>query len=125
MFQRRRSIREFRDKAIEPAVIEKILEAATTSPVGLPPSDVNVLLLDSKAKTPQFTQDFSEYLEGMKWFVSDWFLSAMRPFWGKANHELFKGFVKPMFKVYIENMRQGENLVTYDAPLAMYFCGSP
>jgi len=49
----------------------------------------------------------------------------MRPFWGKANHKLFKEFVKPLFTLYIENMKQVENLVTYDAPLAMYFYGSP
>ncbi len=122
---RRRSVREFRDKAIDAEIIAKILEAAKTSPMGLPPSDVNVLVLDSKSKTHQFAKDFCQYLEDMKWFISDWFLMAMRPFWGKANHELFKGFVKPMFKVFIENMKQDTNLVTYDAPLAMYFYGSP
>jgi len=125
LLQRRRSIREFRDKAIDTQIIEKVLEAAKTSPMGLPPSDVNVLVLDSKIKTKQFAKDFCQFLEGMKWFVSDWFLKVMRPFWGKANHELFKGFVKPMFRVYIENMQQDKNLVTYDAPLAMYFYGSP
>lgn len=49
----------------------------------------------------------------------------MRPFWGKTNDELFKGFVKPLFRIYTENMRNGINLVNYDAPLAMYFYGSP
>lgn len=55
LFSRRRSIREFLDKEIEPEIIEKILDAASTSPMGLPPSDVNVLILDSKEKTRKFT----------------------------------------------------------------------
>jgi len=38
---------------------------------------------------------------------------------------LFKGFIRPLFKVYIENMKKEKNLVMYDAPLAMYFYGSP
>lgn len=125
LFQRRRSVREFLDKEIEPEIAEKILNAARTSPMGLPPSDVNVLILDSKDKTRQFAVDFCEYLKGTKWLVSKWFLTLMRPFWGKANDEFFKGFVKPAFDVLIKNMNAGINLVNYDAPLAMYFYGSP
>jgi ferredoxin len=125
LFQRRRSVREFLDKEVEPEIAEKILDAARTSPMGLPPSDVNVLTLNSKEKTRKFAVDFCEYLNGMRWFVSKWFLTLMRPFWGKANDEMFKGFVKPLFDVYIKNMNVGINLVNYDAPLAMYFYGSP
>ncbi len=50
---------------------------------------------------------------------------AYASFWGKANDELFKGFIKPLFKVYTEGMKQKVNLVNYDAPLTMYFYGSP
>lgn len=125
LLQRRRSIRRFKNKPIEPEIIEKILDAAKTAPMGLPPSDVSVLILDSKEKTRAFAQDFCSYLESMKWFVSDWFIALMRPFWGKANDEMFKGFVKPLFKTYIGGMNEGNNLVNYDAPLAMYFYGSP
>jgi ferredoxin len=125
LLQRRRSIRKFKNKPIENETIEKILEAAKTAPMGLPPSDVSVLILDNKEKTRAFAQDFCNYLEGMKWFVSSWFLTIMKPFWGKANDEMFKGFVKPLFKTYTEGMRDGNNLVNYDAPLALYFYGSP
>ncbi|MFZ2807217.1 MAG: nitroreductase family protein [Desulfosalsimonadaceae bacterium] len=125
LMQRRRSIREFKDKPVEPDVIEKILETARTSPMGLPPSDVHVLVLSSKEKVREFAQDFCTYLETMKWLVSDWFLFLMRPFWGKANDELFRGFIKPLISIYTESMRKGVNLVNYDAPLAMYFYGSP
>lgn len=125
LFQRRRSIREFQDKEVEAEIVEKILDAARTSPMGLPPSDVNVLILDNKEKTRRFAADFCDYLNGMKWFVSNWFLTVMRPFWGKANDEMFRGFIKPLFKIYTGKMKHGVNLVNYDAPLAMYFYGSP
>lgn len=124
LFQRRRSIREYTEKEIEASVIEKILIAAQTAPMGLPPSDVHVLILDNKNKTRAFSADFCEYLKDMKWFVSDWFLTLMRPFWGKKNHELFKGFVKPAINNFIEHMDKGINIVTYDAPLVMYFYAS-
>ena len=125
LFRRRRSVREFQEQEISPEIVEKILGAASTAPMGLPPSDVNVLILDSKAKNRQFAADFCNYLNEMKWFVSGWFLTLMKPFWGKANDEMFKGFVKPLFDVYIKNMQVGINLVNYDAPLALYFYGSP
>ena len=124
MLQRRRSIREFKDQEVSHEVIEQILEAAQTAPMGLPPSDVNVVVWDKQEKVHAFAKDFCDYLEGMKWFVSSWFLALMRPIWGKTNDELFRGFVKPTFRVYIEHMKQGVNLVNYDAPLAMYFYGT-
>ena len=46
-------------------------------------------------------------------------------FRSKANDELFRGFVKPLFSLYPDNMKNGINVVTYDAPLCMYFYGSP
>jgi hypothetical protein len=51
-------------------MVEKILAAARTAPMGLPPSDVNVMILDSREKNRAFANDFCSYLEGMKWFVS-------------------------------------------------------
>ena len=125
LLQRRRSVREFLDKEIDSELIEKILNAARTSPMGLPPSDVNVLILDTKEKNRAFVKDFCDFLVSMRWFVSGWFLAIMRPFWGKANDELFRGFVKPLFSLYPDNMKNGINVVTYDAPLCMYFYGSP
>jgi ferredoxin len=125
LYQRRRSIREFKDKPVEGELLEKILEAAVTAPMGLPPSDVNVLVFRNKEQVRAFAQDFCDYLEGLKWFVSKWFLALMKPFWGKANDEIFKGFLKPLVYLYTEHMKKGDNLVNYDAPLALYFYGSP
>jgi len=125
LLKRRRSIREFRDLPVEKELLEKILEAAKTAPMGLPPSDVHVLVLDDKKKVKKFAQDFCQYLEGLKWFVSNWFLALMRPFWGKTNDEMFRGFVRPCINIYTESMKKGVNLVNYDAPAAMYFYGSP
>ncbi len=125
LFRRRRSIREFLDKEIEPAITEKILAAARTSPMGLPPTDVNVLIIDGRDKNRQFALDFTEYLQGMRWFVSKWFIALMKPFRDKANDDMFRGFIRPLVRGYIAKMKQGTNLVNYDAPLAMYFYGSP
>jgi nitroreductase len=121
----RRSIREFKDIPVDDEMISKILNAARTAPMGLPPSDVNVLIFNNREKGNDFAREYCSYLENMRWFISDLFLFLMRPLWGKANDELFRNFIKPLFHTYIENMRKGVNLVTYDAPLTMYFYGTP
>lgn len=121
----RRSIREFKDIPVEADLIEKILDAARTAPMGLPPSDVNVLVLDSKQSVRKFTEDFCAYLEVIKWFFSGWFLALIRPALGKANAELLKNFARPLVHKYTEKIKLGKDLVTYDAPAALYFYGSP
>ena len=125
LLQRRRAIREFLNKEVEPELIDRVLEAVRLAPMGLPPSDVHVLVLDSRAKVRKFSTDFCAHLEGCRWLVSGWFLALMRPFWGKANDALFRDFVRPLIGVYISAMARGEDLVTYDAPVAIYFYGSP
>ncbi len=125
LYQRRRSIREFTDQPVDRALTEKILAAARTAPMGLPPSDVHVLILDGKTRVRGFAQDFCKYLHSMRWSISSWFLNIMRPLWGKTNDEIFRGFVRPMFNVYNGKMKEGINVVNYDAPLAMYLYGSP
>jgi ferredoxin len=125
MLQRRRSTREFKEIDVEETVIQKILDAAQTAPMGLPPSDVHVIVFDSKTKVRAFAEDFSKYLSGIRWMVSKWFLTLMRPFWGKANDEMMRGFIKPVFDIYVDEMKKGKNWINYDAPLAMYFYGSP
>ncbi len=125
VMKRRRSIREFKDIPIPWEITDKILKAARTAPMGLPPSDVNVLVFDSKEKVNAFTVDFCNYLKGMRWMVSRWFTTLMRPFWGTANDELFRKFLRPMLHLFTKNAEDGINLVTYDAPLAIYFYGSP
>lgn len=125
LLQRRRSTREFKDIPVEKELISKIIDAAQTAPMGLPPSDVHLLVFDNKEKVRAFSKDFCAYLENLKWMVSDTFITLMRPFWGKANSEMFKGFIKPCVNVFTEQMKKGVNLVTYDAPVALYFYGSP
>jgi len=49
----------------------------------------------------------------------------MRPFWGKAMDEMMKAFFKPVFKIFSGGITDKPNLITYDAPLAIYFYGSP
>ncbi len=125
LLQSRRSIREFTDQSVNKEILQKILLAASTAPMGIPPSDVNLMILDSREKVRKFSEDFCSFLHSVKWIAADWFLFLMRPFWGKSNDEMFRKFIRPVLDTFTENMKKGTDLVTYDAPLAIYFYGSP
>jgi nitroreductase/NAD-dependent dihydropyrimidine dehydrogenase PreA subunit len=125
LLQSRRSIREFKEKPVSRELIDKIISAAQTAPMGIPPTDVNLLVLHGKEKVRGFSEDFCRLLYKNRWLVSGWFLALMKPFYDKKTMDLFKKFMRPLFDTYIGSMKKGENLVTYDAPVAIYFYGSP
>lgn len=125
LMQRRRSVREFTDKAVSEEHIAAIIQAVETAPMGIPPSEVRLMILDNQEKVGRFSRDICAAMERGRWMTSPWFLSLMRPFWGKENDASFRRFIKPMLDTYIESRRQGRDLILYDAPLAMYFYGSP
>jgi nitroreductase/NAD-dependent dihydropyrimidine dehydrogenase PreA subunit len=125
LLQHRRSVRDFKDKCVDPELILKIIEAAKTAPMGLPPSDVNILVMENKEQVRLFAKDFCDSLESMKWLTSNWFLTLIKPFVGKSVNDFFSGFFKPLIASYTGNMKKGINAVTYDAPAALYFYGSP
>jgi ferredoxin len=104
----RRSIRDFKDKPVEQELLDKILQAASTAPMGIPPSDVNVLVFNGKDKVFRFSKDYCEYLESLKWMVTPLGLIFMRLFYGRENGDMFRDFIKPLIHAYTGNMKQGE-----------------
>jgi nitroreductase/NAD-dependent dihydropyrimidine dehydrogenase PreA subunit len=125
LMNRRRSIREFTGRPVEQEIIKKVLDAARTAPMGIPPSDVHIMVLDTREKVRAFAKDYARYLEKMKWFFSGWFLGLMRFVWGKDTDQFFRNFMRPLVDKYIGFMNQGEDFISYDAPVSIYFYGSP
>lgn len=122
---KRRSIRDFKDKDIEQDKIDKILKTASSSPMGIPPSDVEVLIFRGKEKVNAFSKDFINYLGSIKWMFSRWMIPLWRPFISKAEYEMYKSFLVPLMDFFIERNNKGEDWLLYNAPLALYFYGSP
>ncbi|NTW23332.1 MAG: 4Fe-4S binding protein [Lentimicrobium sp.] len=120
----RRSIRDFKNKPVEQALIDKILSLSSTAPMGLPPSDVSVMVINGREKVREFSFDFIDMLGRMQWMVSPFMLSLMRPFISKDDYLVFKSFVLPMVSFFTESRNRDENYLLYDAPLAMMFYGN-
>jgi NAD-dependent dihydropyrimidine dehydrogenase PreA subunit len=115
----RRSVRE-----VEQSKIDEILGAAVTSPMGIPPSDVGVLIFKGKNKVREFSFDFIDALNSMKKYFSPFMLALMKPFIKKEDYTLSKQFIVPLINILLKSKSEGKNHLLYDAPLAMYFYNS-
>lgn len=120
----RRSVRDFKEKEIPDEVIQQILSAASTAPMGLPPSDVGILIFKGKQKGREFAFDFIDELIKMKKYFSRFALAIMKPFMKKADFELTRSFINPLIEFFENSKKKEKNYLLYDAPLCMYFYNS-
>jgi ferredoxin len=120
----RRSVRDFKDKEIPLEIINKILDCSRTAPMGIPPSDVEVLILNGKDKVKIFSDDVIDYFAKTRIIFNKHTLLLMRPFMKKSDFEVFKTFLIPMIDFFVKKKELGEDWLLYGAPLAMYFYNS-
>lgn len=119
----RRSIRDFKDVEVDEGLIEKIIEAAVSAPMGIPPSDVHLIVIKGKEKVREFSFDVIDYFGKISWVFSPAFIWLWRLF-GKEAYQVMKSFGQPLVNFMTKSKEKQENYLLYDAPLAMYFSAS-
>ena len=124
LLESRRSTRKFSHRTIEPETIEKILMSAATAPVGIPPSDVGVLMFRTPAAVAALREGMIEGIKYWPMIFSPAMMMLLRPFIGKANADMFGKFIYPAVKTFLEKREAGEDWLLYDAPLVLYFYGT-
>lgn len=125
LLQARRSIRHFSDSDVEPEVLGRVLQMASTAPMGIPPSDVEILVLSGRRRVQAFASDMNKLFHGTVKFFTPLRLTLMRPVLGKTNVEMFKCFILPLCREIIRERERGRDVLLYNAPLAMLFHSSP
>ncbi|MDP2338152.1 MAG: nitroreductase family protein [Bacteroidota bacterium] len=120
----RRSIRDFKEKEVGEDLIEKIIEAAVSAPMGLPPSDVHLVIIKGKEKVREFSFDVIDYFRKIRWLFSNQLIWIWR-LAGKETYQLIKSFAQPLVNFFALAKKDDANYLLYDAPLAMYFTASP
>lgn len=122
----RRSVRRFAEREVDRETIDRIVAAASTAPVSIPPSDVNVWVMAGREKVRAFAAEFTDELAAKKkWITSPLVLALMRPFAGREAVEAMRDFVGPLLDFIVAAKARGEDALLYDAPLVMVFQGSP
>ncbi len=120
----RRSIRDFKDQEIDDETLQKILDAAALSPMGLPPSDVHVAVFRNRETVREFSFDVMNLYQKSRWLFSLPWVWIWRIF-GKETYEMMTGFVRPLVDCFSNSLKMRQNHLLYDAPLALYFMASP
>lgn len=121
----RRSVRSFRKQEIERPVIDRILAMTATAPMGIPPSDVGVIVFHGFDKVQQFAADATVAFERAARFFNPIMLGLMRPFLGREGYMTMRDFVKPLLKMLAAKHKSGEDWFTYNAPAALLFHYGP
>lgn len=125
LLSHRRSVRKFKKQEVSQEIIDKILEAASTGPISIPPSEVKVLVINGSDKVQTFADEVIHSLIKMRKIMNTFSLKLFKFFMGKHSYKIFKDFVLPLIKSIIEAGEKGKDLLFYDAPAVIVFYTTP
>jgi ferredoxin len=122
----RRSVRVFKDKPVERDVIQRILDAAATAPMGFPPHSTEVIVIDDKEELDFLLKEFVEdYTKTIKTFSNPIGRAIVRLAAGAEDFHTLKHHIVDVARhaneVYHEN--GGDNYMR-GAPVLMMFHGN-
>jgi ferredoxin len=117
----RRSIREFEEREIPRPKVDAIIQAASTAPMGIPPSEVELLVLHGREKVREFSTDMIDDMRRSRFILSPPVMALMRPFIGRDAYAFMKTFTVPLISTIIDKQSEGKDWLLYGAPLAILF----
>jgi nitroreductase len=121
----RRSIRHFKEKEVDREMVDKILRIASTAPMGIPPSDVGIVVFHGRGKVKEFSDDVMSTFERTMKMMNPLMLALYRPFTNKATIDSLKEFVIPIGSLMTKEKESGRDPLLYGAPVAFQFHSSP
>jgi len=121
LMRSRRSVRRFSSREVEAEILERIVEMAATGPMGIPPWDVGCVTVRGREEVQRLTGAVVKGYEGFLKIFRPWVLAVMRPFVGKAKYEMFADFIRPLAKSYVQEYREGKDIVFYESSALLIF----
>ncbi len=122
----RRSIRNFTAEDVPREVIERVVAAAATAPMGIPPWEVGITVFHGRDKVGELAKDTVDSYAGLLKIIDNPFARMLcRLFMKKTVRQQFESFILPLGRILVEGKRQGKDYVLYNAPAALLFHVSP
>jgi len=119
----RRSVRKYQNKPVPADIIEKIINAAATAPMGFPPVKVEASVINGREKMKQalkYMVDFYENLD--KWMKNPVMRAVIRGNAGANQFNAIKNHVIPLMKTRLPGLKAGtEDTITRGAPAMIIF----
>lgn len=125
LFSARRSTRKFMQKEISKELIDKIICAASTGAISIPPYEVKVLVINDSEKVKELAQDITSSLSNMTKVINNYTIALLKPFIGKLNYKMFKEFVFPLINATVQERKRGNDILFYNAPAIILFYTTP
>jgi ferredoxin len=121
----RRSVRIFKDKPVERELAEKMLEAASTAPMGMPPHSTEVVVIDRREELDFLLEQLvKEYDSTIKAFSNPVGRAMVRLVAGADDYHALKEFIVDIATFANEEYRRnGTDKYMYRAPMLMLFHG--
>ncbi len=122
LLKARRSVRQYQEKPVPHEIIEKIIDAATTAPMGLPPSSVEISVFDERKKILGIIPDILKELKSWDTMFSNKFLT---PFWrmtmGAHLVNSMQNEIIPFARKIVAEAENGNDILTHGAPAMLLF----
>lgn len=121
LLEARRSIRHYDDRPIEKTLIDRIVAAAATAPMGFPPSDVGVVVINGRQRVQELTADLCRVLK--KWMIFTHPAASLLMYFLMDNptRNMLKNLVLPATQSILAGKKTGQDYLFYNAPCVMIF----
>ncbi len=127
LMQARRSCRRFQREAVPVDDVHRILDAARTAPMGVPPSGVGVLVLHGFREVQGFREALCGVIRRRGWLLRPPAVWLLRPLLRREQWRFLSSFVAPVLDSYLGRRAEipaGEDVFFHHAPLAFFFHAS-
>jgi nitroreductase len=121
---KRRSIRKFKTDNISKEDIDKILKTAATAPVGIPPSEVKVMVFQGHKKVQELAEDLFQEIKHTQKIMTPLALGLMKIFMGNGQYKVMKDFALPLCNFIVQEREKSNDMLFYNAPIVMVFYGT-
>ena len=121
----RRSVRRFRGMDVDPELLERIVEMASSAPMGIPPWDVGCVVVRGQAKVQELAGELIDGYRKLLKIFRPWVIGLMRVFGGRVAYDQFRHFIRPLAEEYVSNYDAGKDALFYGAPAVLIFHNSP
>jgi len=120
----RRSMRNYKKAPVPKESVRSVIQAAATAPMGVPPTDVEVLVMDRRADIEALLADVQKQYRGLLFIMGNPITRGiMRLVHGGPMYHALKSHVVPAARHALEQSEKGREYFTYEAPVLVFFHG--
>ncbi len=122
----RRSVRRFKREPVKRELLGRVLELAALAPMGIPPWDVGVSVLDKPEKVRALASDIIQAARHSRPVVQAMASPLLHPIMARGVPvEMITTFLLPLIDTLVAEWDNGRDKLLYDAPAALLFHHSP